>query len=127
MTLDDLRLRRVAVINGDRDPFRFRQHVLVVVGQPAPRLPDRPAAVPSPMPVSVPQAPALPIRFIGSLVVRSARWAIFSDCAGYTGAARRGESFLGEWEVIRIDEESVVVVRHGASATRIAMTGCAPR
>jgi len=125
VTLDDLRLRRAAVTPGDRDPFRFRQQVSVVAARSAPRPADRLAVVPSQMPP--PQAPVVPIRFMGSLVVRNGRWAIFSDCAGYTGAARRGESFLGEWEVLRIDEESVVVARHGESPTRIAMMGCAPR
>jgi len=125
VTLDDLRLRRAAVTLGERDPFRFRRQVSVVAARSAPRPADRLAVVPSQMPV--PQAPVVPIRFMGSLVVRNARWAIFSDCAGYTGAARPGESFLGEWEVLRIDEESVVVARHGASPTRIAMMGCAPR
>jgi len=125
VTLDDLRLRRVAVMSGDRDPFRFRQQVSVVAARPAPRPADRLAVVPSQMPV--PQAAVVPIRFIGSLVVRNARWAIFSDCAGYTGAARPGESFLGEWEVLRIDEASVVVARLGASPMRIAMVGCTLR
>ena len=125
VTLDDLRLSRAAVTNGDRDPFRFRQHISVVLPRPAPRPAEHAAVAPAEIPVQ--QAPAPPIRFIGSLVLRSIKWAIFSDCAGYTHAARRGESFLGEWEVVSIDEESVVVEGHGTGRTRIPMTGCPPR
>jgi hypothetical protein len=127
--LDDFRLRRVAVTNADRDPFRFQQRVTFAVARPSPRRAGDAAVVPSPLPVQetwVQQAPAPPIRFIGSLAFRGARWAIFSDCAGYTAAARPGEWFLGEWEVLRIGEESAVVERTGAAPARIPMTGCTP-
>jgi hypothetical protein len=112
-------------MKSDRDPFRFRQHVVVAVERPVPRSADVAAVMPLRTPVQ--QAPALPIRFIGSLTLRGAKWAILSDCAGYVAAARRSEWFLGEWEVLRIDEESVVVERTGAAPARIPMAGCAPR
>ena len=125
VTLDELRPSRVGVMHDDRDPFTFQQHVPVPVQRPVVRPADRAVVVPSPMPP--PQVPAPPIRFIGSLVVRNSTWAILSDCAGYTAPARRGESFLGEWEVLRVDAASVLVERHGSAPTRIPMTGCAPR
>src|SRR5262245_17236525 len=123
--LDDLRLRPATVMNGDRDAFGFRQHVAVVAERSAPR--NAVGAALAPLRTPVLQAPAPPIRFIGSLTLRGATWAILSDCAGYVAAARRREWFLGEWEVLRIDEESVVVERTGAAPARIPMAGCAPR
>lgn len=128
ITLDGLRLRTVGVIDRDRDPFTFQQRASVALDRPP--IPAVARAAVAVVPAQVPVAPAVPvppIKFMGSLHWRGETWAIFADCAGYTGAARRGESFLGEWEVSRIGVESVLVGRHGAEPARLPMAGCAPR
>jgi hypothetical protein len=109
-----------------RNPFSTRPKPAVLVSPTLPRLQTEHAAV------SVPSyaAPTIsaPFKFMGILQKRSGEtWGVFADCAGYTRAAREGESVLGAWRVLRIGAESVFVESLDGRGVTIPMAGCGPR
>jgi hypothetical protein len=116
-----------SINDGGRDPFSFRPRP-AVLRTPSPattplRVPTaRPESLPVPAPV------AAPFRFMGVLERGATeKWAVFADCAGYTRAAKEGESVLGAWRVMRIEVESVAI--ESLDGRRLVMVpgGCAPR
>jgi hypothetical protein len=116
-----------SINDGGRDPFSFRPRP-AVLRTPSPA--TTPLRVPTARPESFPvPAPfAAPFRFMGVLERGAAeRWAVFADCAGYTRAAKEGESVLGAWRVMRIGVELVAI--ESLDGRRLVMVpgGCAPR
>jgi hypothetical protein len=125
--LGGLAVHFASVLDTDRNPFSFRPRVATaqVTRERTAVLPVGPV-VSQPTPVY--NLPAdVPIKFIGSLEQGRRKWAVFSDCAGYIGAARQGELILGEWKVVTVGVESVHVEHLDGRRATIAMVGCAPR
>jgi hypothetical protein len=89
-----------------RNPFRF------YVKPPPP--PPPPRAVPAPPPPSVdpnyvPPPPPIPLKFIGTLEQGGRKIAIFSDGRGLPLWGKEGELILGQFRIVRIGVESVVM------------------
>jgi hypothetical protein len=76
----------------------------------------------------IPPAVEVPFKFMGTLQKASGdTWAIFADCAGYTRAAKVGESVLGTWNVVRVGAESAVVESLTGQRVVMALAGCGAR
>jgi hypothetical protein len=91
-----------------RNPFRF------YVKPPPPPPPAPPPPPPSsvvnkPPPVVDPGPPPIPLKFIGTMEQGKTKVAIFSDGRGVPVYAREGELVLGQYRVVRIQIESVVM------------------
>lgn len=104
----------------NRNPFRF-----YVKPPPPPPLPPRVAKpgdkdyVPPPPPPRIPKPgdpdyvppppPPIPLKFIGTLEKGGRKWAIFSDGSNVPRYAAEGDLVLGQYKVVRIGVESVVM------------------
>ena len=112
-----------------RNPFRF----YVKPPPPKPVVATPPAAVVAPPPqrgepgyVEPPPLPPPPItlKFIGTLEVGKKKVAIFSDGRGLPMYAQEGELVLGQYRVVRIQAESVVMeYANGKGRQTIPMRG----
>lgn len=98
----------------DRNPFRFQPKppppppAPVVQSQPVAPTPVVPAEPPGPPPP--PPPPPIPLKFIGTLEGRGpGKVAIFSDGQGLPQYGHEGELVLGQYRVVKIGVESVVV------------------
>lgn len=92
-----------------RNPFRF-----YVKPPPPPAPPPTTIVPPPPQPVGtgpppLPPLPPIPLKFIGTLEQGGKRWAIFSDGRGLPLSAPEGGTVLGQYKVVRIGVESVVM------------------
>jgi hypothetical protein len=91
-----------------RNPFRFYV-------KPPPPPPPRPPVPPQPAqpvntgPPQPPPLPPIPLKFIGTLVVGGKKVAIFSDGRGLPLYGKEGELILGQFRIVRIGVESVVM------------------
>jgi hypothetical protein len=93
-----------------RNPFRFYV-------KPPPPPPPPPKFVPPPPPPPVdpnyvpppPPPPPIPLKFIGTMEQGKTRVAIFSDGRGLPQYAPEGGIVLGQYRVVRIGVESVVM------------------
>lgn len=115
-----------AVDVGGRNPFSIRQKAAVLI-LPSQRVPeiDR-ARLEQAAPV--PTAITAPFKFMGILQKRTGEtWGVFADCAGYTRAAREGESVLGIWRVLRVGAESAFVESLDGQRVTMPLGGCGPR
>jgi hypothetical protein len=110
--LDDLKQPPPQPGDDGRNPFRF-----YVPPPPPPKPPP-----PPPPPVRVPQVgdedyrpppppppPPIPLKFIGTMEQGKKKVAIFSDGKGVPMYASEGELVLGQYRVVRIGIESVVM------------------
>jgi hypothetical protein len=104
----------------NRNPFRF-----YVKPPPPPPPPPRVARpgdsdyVPPPPPPRVPKPgdpdyvppppPPIPLKFIGTLEKGGRKWAIFSDGSNVPRYATEGDLVLGQYKVVKIGVESVVM------------------
>ena len=95
----------------NRNPFRF-----YVKPPPPPPPPPKPVVAPPPPPKDPnapppppPPPPPIPLKFIGTLEKGGKKWAIFSDGSNIPRYATEGEIVLGQYKVIRIGVESVVM------------------
>ena len=78
----------------------------------------------SPVPVAI----TAPFKFMGILQRQTGEtWGVFADCAGYTRAAREGDSVLGTWRVLRIGTESVFIESLDGRRLTLPLSGCGPR
>ena len=118
--LGELRQPPPGPVGENRNPFRF-----YVKPPPPPPPPPRVARpgdadyVPPPPPPRVPKPgdpdyqppppPPIPLKFIGTLEKAGKKWAIFSDGGNQPRYAAEGELVLGQYKVIRIGVESVVM------------------
>jgi hypothetical protein len=99
----------------DRNPFRFQPKpppappTPTVVHQPqVAAQPVVPAQPPGPPPVAPP--PPIPLKFIGTLEGRGpGKVAIFSDGQGLPQYGHEGDLVLGQYRVVKIGVESVVI------------------
>jgi hypothetical protein len=93
-----------------RNPFRFYV-------KPPPPPPPPAKAVPAPPPPPVdpnyvpppPPPPPIPLKFIGTLEVGGKKVAIFSDGRGLPLYGKEGEPILGQYRLVKIGVESVVM------------------
>lgn len=93
-----------------RNPFRFYV-------KPPPPPPPPPKAVPPPPPPPVdpnyvpppPPPPPIPLKFIGTLEQGGKKVAIFSDGRGVPLYGKEGEPILGQYRIVKIGVESVVM------------------
>jgi hypothetical protein len=95
--------------NAARNPFRF-----YVKPPPPPPPPPKVVAPPPQAPVNTgppppPPLPPIPLKFIGTLEQGTKRVAIFSDGRGVPIYAPEGGTVLGQYRVVRIGVESVVM------------------
>lgn len=97
----------------NRNPFRF-----YVKPPPPPPPAPKPAPPPPgpgqagyqpPPPPPPPPIPPIPLKFIGTLEKGGKKWAIFSDGGNVPRYATEGELVLGQYKLIRIGVESVVM------------------
>ena len=110
-----------------RNPFRF-----YVKPPPPPPPPPRVAkpgdkdyvAPPPPQPPPPPPIPPIPLKFIGTMEQGKKKVAIFSDGRGSPLYASEGELVLGQYRVVRIGIESVVMeYADGTGRQTIPMRG----
>jgi hypothetical protein len=126
--LDDLKQPRRADVGGSRNPFRFYTPPPpppppVAVARPAPA----PLPVPEgpPVPQGPPPPPPIPLKYIGLIedVPGKGKIAAFSDCRT-TMRGREGEIIAGQYRLVRIGLESVVLEYvDGRGRTTIRMSG----
>jgi hypothetical protein len=95
----------------NRNPFRF-----YVKPPPPPPPAPKPVVRPPPPPPDPnapppppPPPPPIPLKFIGTLEKGGKKWAIFSDGSNVPRYATEGELVLGQYKVVRIGVESVVM------------------
>jgi hypothetical protein len=118
--LEALKRNRPGTAASDRNPFRF--YVKPAPPPPAPRAVDTTPALP-PGPIVPPGPPPIPLKFIGVLTLRGGKVAAFSDCR-MTMRGREGEIIAGQYRLVRIGEESVVMEYvDGRGRTTIRMSG----
>jgi hypothetical protein len=68
--------------------------------------------------------PPIPIKFIGTAEKSGKKWAVFTDRPGVTVWAAEGETVLGQWKLVRIGVESVVMeYPNGTGRQTIPMRG----
>src|SRR5437867_6292187 len=121
--LEKLKRPRVGTEASDRNPFRF----YVKPPPPPPPAPSRGAAVPPPPPpaeIGPPPPPPIPLKYIGWMEVpKVGKVAAFSDCRT-TMRGREGEVIAGQYRLVRIGVESVVMEYvDGRGRTTIRMSG----
>jgi hypothetical protein len=97
-----------------RNPFRF--YVKPPPPPPLPPPPPKPVRVPQPgdpdyvaPPPPPPPPPPIPLKFIGTLEQGGRKVAIFSDGRGLPLYGKEGEPILGQYRIVRIGVESVVM------------------
>ena len=122
--LEKLKRPRVGTEASDRNPFRF---YVKPPPPPPPTPPSRGAAAPPPPPpaeVGPPPPPPIPLKYIGFMdVPKLGKVAAFSDCR-MTMRGREGEVIAGQYRLVRIGVESVVMEYvDGRGRTTIRMSG----
>jgi hypothetical protein len=113
--LDDLKHGPPEPSGENRNPFRFYVKPPPPPPPPAPvvKQPVLPPPPPPPGPGQEgyvpPPPPPITIKFIGTAEKGGKKWAIFSDGRGSPVWAAEGETVLGQWRLVRIGIESVVM------------------
>ncbi|MEO6239544.1 MAG: hypothetical protein ABIQ52_21310 [Vicinamibacterales bacterium] len=93
-----------------RNPFRFYVKPPPPPPPPAPPKPVGPQGpVSPPPPVVDPGPPPIPLKFIGTLEQGNRKVAIFSDGRGAPIYGKEGDLVLGQYKIVRIGVESVVM------------------
>ena len=109
--LDDLKQPPPAPGGEDRNPFRF--YVKPAPPPPAPKpivsAPPPPSLRPGGVGYVEPPPPPIPLKFIGTMEQGKKRVAIFSDGRGLPVYASEGELVMGQYKLVRIQVESVVM------------------
>jgi hypothetical protein len=121
--LEELKRTRPVTETSDRNPFRFYvpppPPVPVSRGNEGP-----PPPRPPPVPIGPPLPPPIPLKYIGFMdVPKVGKVAAFSDCR-MTMRGREGEVIAGQYRLVRIGVESVVMEYvDGRGRTTIRMSG----
>lgn len=123
--LEALKEQKPPADSNDRNPFRF----YVKPPPPPPKTTAAPPPPPQPFvppaPVGPPPPPPIPLKYIGLLegVQGMGKLAVFSDCRT-TMRAREGEIIAGQYRLVTIGAESVVMeYADGRGRTTIRMSG----
>ena len=127
----DIRLEALEAARPDRgevarNPFRFQPKA------PPPPSPDtyRPAPPPTPPgPVEPPPPPPIPWKLMGFVEIKpGVRVAALSDCKGGTWHAKAGEIVDGQYRVVQLGIESIVIEYiDGKGRQPLRLEGCPPR
>jgi hypothetical protein len=125
--LDELKRSRPAAEGGsNRNPFRFYTPPPPPPPAPGPAAKPAPAAAEGPpVPAGPPPPPPIPLKYIGLIegVPGQGKVAAFSDCRT-TMHGREGEIIGGQYRLVRIGVESVVLeYLDGRGRTTIRMSG----
>jgi hypothetical protein len=126
---DDLKKLQPPADEGQRNPFKFYTPPPPPLPPPPPvdptRQPVNPA--PPPQPTGPPPPPPIPLKFIGILEVKPGdKIAAFSDCR-YTYRGREGEIISGQYRLLKIGVESVVmeyVDKRGQTTIKLTGQDC---
>jgi hypothetical protein len=122
--LDALRQPRPSAGGGNRNPFRFYTPPPPPPPPAAKPVPDLPPQGP-PVPAGPAPPPPIPLHYIGLIegAPGQGKIAAFSDCRT-TMRAREGEIIAGQYRLVRIGVESVVLEYvDGRGRTTIRMSG----
>jgi hypothetical protein len=99
--------------SAERNPFRFQPKAPPAPPPPPPTLvkpPVQTAPDPNAPPPPPPPPPPIPLKFIGTLEGRGpGKVAIFSDGRGLPQYGKEGDVILGQYKIVRIGVESVVM------------------
>ena len=110
--IDDLKQGPPEPSGENRNPFRFYVKPPPPPPPPPPpvrsTVPEQPIGPPPPPP-GPPPPPPITIKFIGTVEKAGRKLAIFSDGRGAPVWAAEGETVLGQWKLVRIGVESVVM------------------
>jgi hypothetical protein len=113
--LDALKQPAPEPSDSDRNPFRF-QPKPPPAPPPAPEAPAPQAVAPVPQPTAPPQPtgppppPPIPLKFIGTVEGKGpGKVAVFSDGQGLPQYGHEGDLVLGQYRVVKIGVESVVM------------------
>lgn len=124
--LDALAEPRPSADGGNRNPFRFYTPPPPPVREAAPRpVPSLPQPEGPPMPTGPPSPPPIPLKYIGLIEggPGQGKVAAFSDCRA-TMHGREGEIIAGQYRLVRIGVESVVLeYADGRGRTTVRMSG----
>ena len=115
--------------DSERNPFRFRPKA-----PPPEPAPERTRPAGPPMPADVPSGPPPPppvppitVKFLGTVELPDGTTrAVFTDCTNgrQTTHAREGEPVLGQYRLVKIGVQSVVIEHlDGRGRTTLAKTG----
>jgi hypothetical protein len=122
--LEALNAPRPGSNGGDRNPFRFHVPPPPPPPPPVTVAPPRTAGPATPIEPAVPAGPPpITVKYIGYMDTPSGKIANFSDCrATYRG--REGEIVAGQYRLVRIGVESVVMeYPDGRGRTTLRMSG----
>ena len=129
----DIRLEALETARPDqggmeRNPFRFQQKAPPppppeAYRQPAPPVDPGPPVPPTPV------VPPIPWKLTGFVEIKpGVRVAALSDCKGGTWNAREGEIVDGQYRVVRLQIESVLIeYLDGKGRQTLRLEGCPPR
>jgi hypothetical protein len=123
--LEALTAKRADPGDVERNPFRFRPPP----APPAPKYvpPPKPVNVPPPLPPA-PVIPPIPLKFMGTVEGPGIKLAALTDCKGFTYSGREGETIDGQYKLVRIQVESIVIEYvNGTGRTTITKSGECPR
>ncbi len=125
--LDALQGPRPPADRGNRNPFRFYTPPAPAPDRTAAPRPVPPLPTPEgpPVPSGPPPPPPIPLKYIGLLegVPGQGKLAAFSDCRT-TMHGREGEIIAGQYRLVRIGVESVVLEYvDGRGRTTVRMSG----
>jgi hypothetical protein len=124
--LEELKRPQIGTEASDRNPFRF--YVKPPPPSPPPPAPgsrgSAEAPPPPPQDTGPPPPPPIPLKYIGFMdVPKVGKVAAFSDCR-MTMRGREGEVIAGQYRLVRIGVESVVMEYvDGRGRTTIRMSG----
>jgi hypothetical protein len=109
--------------DAERDPFRFKP-------KPAPPPMTRPSVPVGPVgPPPPPPVPPIPLKLMGFVELPSGlKLASLSDCKGATWSVREGENVDGQYRVVKLGLESIVIEYiSGKGRQTMRVDGCPPR
>jgi hypothetical protein len=107
-----------------RNPFRFGSRPAPPPPPPSSAKVQPVAPPPPPGPPPPPPIPAIPLRFIGRMVVDKQIVAVLSDTKGSVFRAIEGQVVDGRYRVVKIGEESLVIEYvNGTGRTTLPLRG----
>ena len=109
----------------ERDPFRFKP----LPPPPQPQVGQVPESQGFVGPPPPPPVPEIPLRLMGFVELPSGlKLANLSNCKGTTWSVREGETVDGQYRVVKIGLESVVIEYiSGKGRQTLGVNGCPPR
>jgi hypothetical protein len=125
--LEDLKAARPERGEVERDPFRFKPvppPPAPPPTEPPPEVSQAPIGPPLPPPV-----PTIPLKLMGFIELQGGfKLANLSDCKGTTWSVREGETVDGQYRIVKIGLESIVIEYiNGKGRQTLPVAGCPPR